>query len=77
MGLTIRARAGLASILVAVALAAVMAPPVLGADDTEVTFGKPDGSSKYGEQIEFVQALGPVRRTFDSAREARRRAGGG
>ena len=30
-----------------------------------------------GEQIEFVQALGPVKRTFDSAREARRRAGGG
>ena len=57
MGLTIRARAGLASILVAVALAAVMAPPVLGADDTEVTFGKPDGSSKYGEQIEFVQPI--------------------
>ncbi len=30
-----------------------------------------------GEQLEFVQALGPVKRTFDSAREARQRAGGG
>ena len=27
-----------------------------------------------GEQLEFVQALGPVKRVFDSAREARQRA---
>jgi catechol 2,3-dioxygenase-like lactoylglutathione lyase family enzyme len=28
-----------------------------------------------GEQLEFVQALGPVKRVFDSARDTRRRAG--
>jgi hypothetical protein len=30
-----------------------------------------------GEQLEFVQALGPVKAIFDSAREARRSAAGG
>ena len=29
-----------------------------------------------GEQLEFVQALGPVKRVFDGARDARHRAGG-
>ena len=28
-----------------------------------------------GEQLEFVQALGPVKRVFDSARESRQQAG--
>lgn len=30
-----------------------------------------------GEQLEFVQALGPVKAIFDNAREARRRAARG
>jgi hypothetical protein len=29
-----------------------------------------------GEQLEFVQALGPVKRIFDDAREARQKAVG-
>ena len=53
------------------------APQVLGRDV--------DGSNGWrliyckgseGEQLEFVQALGPVKRIFDSAREARQRAVG-
>jgi len=52
-----RLQARLASFLAAVALVAVLASPVLGADDTAVTFGKPEGSSKYGEQIEFTQPI--------------------
>lgn len=53
------------------------------ANSNSITEGKSNGwtliycKGPEGEQIEFVQALGPVKRTFDSAREARRRAGGG
>jgi hypothetical protein len=57
MGRLMRLQARLASFLAAVALVAVLASPVLGADDTAVTFGKPEGSSKYGEQIEFTQPI--------------------
>lgn len=47
-----------------------------------ITEGKSDGwtliycKGPEGEQLEFVQALGPVKRTFDAAREARRMAAG-
>jgi catechol 2,3-dioxygenase-like lactoylglutathione lyase family enzyme len=47
-----------------------------------ITEGKSDGwtliycKGPEGEQLEFVQALGPVKRTFDGAREARRIAAG-
>jgi catechol 2,3-dioxygenase-like lactoylglutathione lyase family enzyme len=43
-----------------------------------ITEGKSDGwtliycKGPEGEQLEFVQALGPVKRTFDAAREARK-----
>lgn len=53
------------------------------ANSNSITEGKSNGwtliycKGPEGEQLEFVQALGPVKRTFDSAREARRRAGGG
>lgn len=59
-----------------------LAAPV-EANSNSITEGKSNGwtliycKGPEGEQIEFVQALGPVKRTFDSAREARRRAGGG
>jgi hypothetical protein len=57
MGRLMRAGPRLAAFLMAVALLAVIAPPMLGADDISVTFGKPEGSSKYGEQIEFTQPI--------------------
>jgi catechol 2,3-dioxygenase-like lactoylglutathione lyase family enzyme len=53
------------------------------ANSNSITEGQSNGwtliycKGPEGEQLEFVQALGPVRRTFDSAREARQRAGGG
>ena len=53
------------------------------ANSNSITEGKSNGwtliycKGPEGEQLEFVQALGPVKRTFDSAREARQRAGGG
>lgn len=45
-----------------------------------ITEGKSDGwtliycKGPEGEQLEFVQALGPVKRTFDAARQARQAA---
>jgi catechol 2,3-dioxygenase-like lactoylglutathione lyase family enzyme len=59
-----------------------LAAPV-EANSNSITEGQSNGwtliycKGPEGEQIEFVQALGPVKRTFDNAREARRRAGGG
>lgn len=53
------------------------------ANSNAITEGQSNGwtliycKGPEGEQLEFVQALGPVKRTFDSAREARRRAAGG
>jgi hypothetical protein len=55
--LRLRAGAKLAPFVAALVLVAVMAPPVLGADDTAVTFGKPEATARYGEQIEFVQPV--------------------
>jgi hypothetical protein len=52
----------------------------LDANSNGITEGKSNGwrliycKGPEGEQLEFVQALGPVKRTFDDAREARRRA---
>ena len=51
------------------------------ANGFSITEGRSDGwtliycKGPEGEQLEFVQALGPVKRTFDSARAARRLAG--
>lgn len=51
----------------------------LDANSNPITEGKSDGwrliycKGPEGEQLEFVQALGPVKRTFDDALEARRR----
>jgi hypothetical protein len=51
----------------------------LEANSNLITEGKSDGwrliycVGPEGEQLEFVQALGPVKRTFDTAREARKR----
>lgn len=51
----------------------------LDANSNGITEGKSDGwrliycTGSEGEQLEFVQALGPVKRTFDAAFEARRR----
>jgi peptidase MA superfamily protein len=55
--LTLRARSALAPILAAFTLVALLAPPAFAADDTAVTFGKPEASAKYGEKIEFVQPV--------------------
>lgn len=47
------------------------------ANGNSITEGQSDGwtliycKGPEGEQLEFVQALGPVKRTFDTAREAR------
>ena len=55
----------------------------LEANSNGITEGKSNGwrliycKGCEGEQLEFVQALGPVKRVFDDAREARRRAVGG
>jgi len=52
----------------------------LEANSNSITEGKSNGwtliycKSPEGEQLEFVQALGPVKRTFDTAREARQSA---
>lgn len=51
----------------------------LEANSNPITEGKSNGwrliycKGPEGEQLEFVQALGPVKRTFDTAREARQR----
>ena len=51
----------------------------LDANSNPITEGKSNGwrliycKGPEGEQLEFVQALGPVKRTFDNAREARQR----
>lgn len=50
------------------------------ANSNGITEGKSNGwrliycKGPEGEQLEFVQALGPVKRVFDNAREARRKA---
>ena len=50
------------------------------ANSNPITEGQSNGwtliycKGPEGEQLEFVQALGPVKRVFDNAREARRRA---
>ena len=55
------------------------AAPV-SANSYGITAGKSNGwrliycKGCEGEQLEFVQALGPVKRVFDGAREARRKA---
>jgi catechol 2,3-dioxygenase-like lactoylglutathione lyase family enzyme len=52
----------------------------LEANSNGITEGKSNGwrliycKGCEGEQLEFVQALGPVKRVFDSARESRQRA---
>lgn len=52
----------------------------LDANSNAITSGLSNGwrliycKGPEGEQLEFVQALGPVKRTFDNARAARRRA---
>ena len=52
------------------------------ANSNGITEGKSNGwrpiycKGPEGEQLEFVQALGPVKRVFDDAREARQRAVG-
>jgi len=49
------------------------------ANSNPITEGQSDGwtliycKGPEGEQLEFVQALGPVKKTFDDALEARRR----
>jgi catechol 2,3-dioxygenase-like lactoylglutathione lyase family enzyme len=51
----------------------------IDANSNGITEGKSNGwrliycKGSEGEQLEFVQALGPVKRTFDDALEARRR----
>lgn len=51
----------------------------LDANSNPITEGKSDGwrliycTGPEGEQLEFVQALGPVKRVFDGALEARRK----
>ena len=53
----------------------------LEANSKGITEGKSNGwrliycKGSEGEQLEFVQALGPVKRVFDQAREARRKGG--
>ena len=53
----------------------------IDANSNGITEGKSNGwrliycKGSEGEQLEFVQALGPVKRVFDNAREARRKAG--
>lgn len=55
----------------------------LEANSNGITEGKSNGwrliycKGPEGEQLEFVQALGPVKQTFTNAFEARRRARGG
>jgi hypothetical protein len=52
------------------------------ANSNGITEGRSNGwrliycKGPEGEQIEFVQALGPVKRIFDDALEARRKAVG-
>ena len=54
----------------------------ISANSYGITAGKSNGwrliycKGCEGEQLEFVQALGPVKRVFDGAREARRKAVG-
>lgn len=55
-----------------------LATPI-SANTNRITTGKSDGWSLIyckgpeGEQLEFVQALGPVKKTFEEALSARRR----
>jgi hypothetical protein len=52
----------------------------IDANSNPITEGKSDGwtliycKGPEGEQLEFVQALGPVKRTFQQALEARQRS---
>jgi catechol 2,3-dioxygenase-like lactoylglutathione lyase family enzyme len=58
-----------------------LAAPI-SANSNGITSGKSNGwrliycKGPEGEQLEFVQALGPVKQTFDNARDARRKAVG-
>ena len=58
-----------------------LAAPI-GANSNSIVEGQSHGwtliycKGPEGEQLEFVQALGPVKRVFDGAREARQRAVG-
>ena len=58
-----------------------LAAPIT-ANSNSITEGRSNGwtliycKGPEGEQLEFVQALGPVKRLFDDAREARRKAEG-
>jgi len=58
-----------------------LAAPI-DANSNGITEGKSNGwrliycTGSEGEQLEFVQALGPVKRVFDAAREARQKAVG-
>ena len=51
----------------------------MSANTNRITTGKSDGwaliycKGPEGEQLEFVQALGPVKKTFEDALSARRR----
>jgi catechol 2,3-dioxygenase-like lactoylglutathione lyase family enzyme len=53
----------------------------ISANSNPITEGKSDGwrliycTGSEGEQLEFVQALGPVKKTFDTALAARRQMG--
>jgi hypothetical protein len=51
------ARHVLGPLVGAALLIAVVAPSALAADSSGVTFGEPEASSKYAEQIEFVQPV--------------------
>lgn len=54
----------------------------IDANSNGITEGKSNGwrliycKGPEGEQLEFVQALGPVKRVFDNARQARQKASG-
>jgi hypothetical protein len=56
-----------------------LAAPI-GSNTNRITAGKSNGWSLIyckgpeGEQLEFVQALGPVKQTFDNALQARQRS---
>ncbi|MBY5785915.1 lactoylglutathione lyase [Rhizobium leguminosarum] len=65
--------------VVAVTSEAERSAAPLDANSNPITEGKSDGwrliycTGSEGEQLEFVQALGPVKQTFDGALEARRK----
>jgi catechol 2,3-dioxygenase-like lactoylglutathione lyase family enzyme len=66
--------------IVAVTTEAQRLAAPLSANSNGITEGRSNGwrliycKGSEGEQLEFVQALGPVKKTFDDAHESRRRA---